>query len=48
VVTEAIVLAGDLGTRLRGAVQELPKAMAPVAGQPFLSYLLRFLARPTA
>lgn len=35
-VTEAIVLAGGLGSRLRGAVPELPKAMAPVAGQPFL------------
>lgn len=42
-VTESIVLAGGLGTRLRGAVPDLPKAMAPVAGQPFLSYLLDFL-----
>ena len=42
-VTEAIILAGGLGTRLRSAVPELPKAMAPIAGQPFLSYLLRFL-----
>jgi D-glycero-alpha-D-manno-heptose 1-phosphate guanylyltransferase len=42
-VTEAIILAGGLGTRLRSAVPELPKAMAPIAGQPFLSYLLRCL-----
>jgi len=42
-VTEAIVLAGGLGTRLRSAVPELPKSMAPVAGQPFLAYLLQFL-----
>ena len=42
-VTEAIVLAGGLGTRLRGAVGELPKPMAPIAGQPFLTYLLRLL-----
>lgn len=41
--TEAIVLAGGLGTRLRSAVSDLPKAMAPIAGQPFLAYLLRFL-----
>jgi len=41
--TEAIVLAGGLGTRLRSAVPELPKAMAPIAGQPFLAYLLQFL-----
>jgi D-glycero-alpha-D-manno-heptose 1-phosphate guanylyltransferase len=43
VVTEAIVLAGGLGTRLRSAVPDLPKPMAPIAGRPFLSYLLRFL-----
>jgi D-glycero-alpha-D-manno-heptose 1-phosphate guanylyltransferase len=43
VVTEAIVLAGGLGTRLRSAVSDVPKPMAPVAGQPFLMYLLRFL-----
>jgi D-glycero-alpha-D-manno-heptose 1-phosphate guanylyltransferase len=43
VVTEAIILAGGLGTRLRSAVSDVPKAMAPVAGQPFLAYLLQFL-----
>lgn len=37
---EAIILAGGLGTRLRGAVPDLPKAMAPVAGKPFLSYVI--------
>ena len=37
---EAIVLAGGLGTRLRSIVSDLPKAMAPVAGKPFLAYLL--------
>ena len=42
-VTEAIILAGGLGTRLRSAVPDLPKAMAPVNGRPFLEYLLRFL-----
>ena len=42
-VTEAIILAGGLGSRLRTAVPELPKAMAPIAGKPFLSYLLRLL-----
>lgn len=42
-VTEAIILAGGLGTRLREAVPELPKAMAPVAGRPFLAYLMDFL-----
>lgn len=41
---EAIVLAGGLGTRLRSEVQDLPKAMAPINGQPFLKYQLAFLA----
>jgi D-glycero-alpha-D-manno-heptose 1-phosphate guanylyltransferase len=42
-VTEAVVLAGGLGTRLRNAVPQLPKAMAPVAGRPFLSYIIDYL-----
>ena len=37
---QAIVLAGGLGTRLRGVVPELPKPMAPVAGRPFLAWVL--------
>ena len=37
---EAIILAGGLGTRLRSAVRDVPKCMAPVAGRPFLWYLL--------
>ena len=40
---EAIILAGGLGTRLRDVVPELPKCMAPVAGRPFLYYLLNYL-----
>ena len=39
-MTRAIVLAGGLGTRLRSAVPDLPKPMAPVAGRPFLEHLL--------
>lgn len=42
---DAIVLAGGLGTRLRSVVSEVPKCMAPVAGKPFLWYLLTYLAR---
>ena len=42
-ITEAIVLAGGLGTRLREAVPDLPKTMAPVAGRPFLSYVIDYL-----
>lgn len=41
---EAIVLAGGLGTRLRGVVDAVPKCMAPVANRPFLQYLLTYLA----
>jgi D-glycero-alpha-D-manno-heptose 1-phosphate guanylyltransferase len=37
---EAIVLAGGLGTRLREVVQDLPKPLAPVAGRPFLAWVL--------
>ncbi|MBK5273040.1 MAG: HAD-IIIA family hydrolase [Bacteroidia bacterium] len=39
---EAIILAGGLGTRLRETVPDLPKCMAPVAGQPFLSHVIRY------
>lgn len=37
---QAVVLAGGLGTRLRGVVPDLPKPMAPVAGRPFLAWVL--------
>ena len=37
---EAVILAGGLGTRLRGIVSNVPKPMAPVNGIPFLSYVL--------
>jgi len=43
-IREAIILAGGLGTRLRSAVPDLPKCMAPVAGHPFLHYLIRYYA----
>lgn len=44
-ITEAIILAGGLGTRLQGVVSDVPKPMAPVAGKPFLQYLLNYLAQ---
>jgi D-glycero-alpha-D-manno-heptose 1-phosphate guanylyltransferase len=40
---EAIVLAGGLGTRLASRLEGTPKAMAPVAGRPFLEILLKQL-----
>ena len=42
---EAIILAGGLGTRLRGVIGEMPKCMAPVDGKPFLQYQLEWLSR---
>lgn len=42
---EAIVLAGGFGTRLRQVVADVPKPMAPIAGHPFLEFLLGSLAR---
>ena len=42
-INEAIILAGGLGTRLRDAIPDLPKCMAPVAGRPFLFYVINYL-----
>jgi NDP-sugar pyrophosphorylase family protein len=41
----SFVLCGGLGTRLRSAVSDRPKSMAPVAGRPFLELLLADLRR---
>lgn len=42
-ITEVIILAGGLGTRLRSAIPDLPKCMAPVNGKPFIVYVIDFL-----
>src|SRR3954454_1720414 len=42
-VTECIVLAGGLGTRLRSVVADVPKCMAPVHNKPFLAYIIAYL-----
>jgi len=44
-ISEAIVLAGGLGTRLRSAVPDLPKCMAPVGGRPFIAYVTDYFRR---
>lgn len=44
-IREAIILAGGLGTRLRSAVPDLPKCMAPVGGRPFIAYLTEHFRR---
>ena len=41
-MTTAIILAGGLGTRLRSAVPDLPKPMAPVNGRPFLEHQMDY------
>jgi D-glycero-alpha-D-manno-heptose 1-phosphate guanylyltransferase len=38
-----VILAGGLGTRLRDAVPDFPKCMAPVAGRPFLFHVIKSL-----
>lgn len=45
---ECIILAGGFGTRIRSAIGDLPKCMAPIHNQPFLHYLFRYLAQQGA
>jgi histidinol-phosphate phosphatase family protein len=40
----AVILAGGFGTRLRTALPDRPKVLAPVAGRHFLAYLLDQIA----
>lgn len=42
-IKECIILAGGLGTRLRSEVADLPKCMAPVAGKPFIHWVIAHL-----
>lgn len=42
-LSSAVILAGGLGTRLKEVVQDVPKAMAPINGRPFLEYQLGFI-----
>ena len=41
-IKKAIILAGGKGTRLRSAVPNLPKPMAPINNVPFLEYLISY------
>lgn len=43
-ISEAIILAGGLGTRLRSEIGDIPKPMAPISGKPFLEILIHKLA----
>lgn len=42
--TQALILAGGAGTRLRSVVNDIPKPMAPIDGRPFLEYLVAQVA----
>jgi N-acetyl-alpha-D-muramate 1-phosphate uridylyltransferase len=37
---QVVILAGGLGQRLRPLTEQLPKCLVPVAGRPFLAYVL--------
>lgn len=41
----AVILASRLGSRLRLVVPDRPKAMAEIAGKPFLEYQIQLLRR---
>ncbi len=40
-----VILAGGFGTRVSHLLPGLPKPMAPVAGRPFVEWVVRFFAR---
>ncbi len=42
---QAVILAGGLATRLGERTRELPKALLPIAGRPFLAWQLEALQR---
>jgi histidinol-phosphate phosphatase family protein len=42
-VTQAVILCGGMGTRLKPYTDTLPKPMIPVNGRPFLEYLIEQL-----
>jgi NDP-sugar pyrophosphorylase family protein len=43
-VTQAVILAGGLGTRMRPVTETIPKPMITVAGKPFLQHQLELLS----
>ena len=42
---DVLVIAGGLGTRIQPALGDTPKLLAPIAGRPYLAYLLDWLRR---
>lgn len=43
--SRAIILAGGIGSRLGELTRDVPKPVLPIAGEPFLCYLLWLLSR---
>jgi NDP-sugar pyrophosphorylase family protein len=48
IAARVMILCGGLGTRLRPAVADVPKVLAPIAGRPFLDLLIGELHRAGA
>lgn len=42
---QCVILAGGLGTRIRERSGDLPKALIPILGKPFIAYQLEWLKR---
>jgi mannose-1-phosphate guanylyltransferase len=40
---DVLVIAGGLGTRIKSALGDTPKLLAPIRGRPYLAYLLDWL-----
>ncbi|MBT5107079.1 MAG: NTP transferase domain-containing protein [Rhodospirillaceae bacterium] len=45
---DVVVLAGGLGTRLRGVLPDRPKILAPIGDEPYIAFLLDWLAHEGA
>jgi D-glycero-alpha-D-manno-heptose 1-phosphate guanylyltransferase len=43
--TQVVLLAGGFGTRIAHLLPTIPKPMAPVAGRPFLEWVIRYCNR---
>ncbi len=43
--TQAVILVGGAGTRLRPVTSRVPKPVAPLVERPFVAYILENLAR---
>ena len=39
----AVILAGGYGTRVKHLLPNIPKPMAPVAGKPFIEWIIRYI-----